>query len=637
MPYHGGFRPLDGCLQVAPDVSCTDSCLIGEHCRKFIVPASASGTRRSQSLRQASLNISRSGAAIEELGSTIAELDEAICALLAESTSKKPSSLGKKPEKEKHVFGFIKLSHSSPEFSSTNAKDDARRAHPSSRQRAEEALEALKVQYALVLKSLHGGHLENSQGSFPSSLPRTEEEDEPHVRSPSHASFYNKPQSSRRVSLAASSISDCEWFDAPEGAEEFVLDVQMIEGTEQPSRMLTNDSRSSLDDDRSSIDTDINDDRPNTPPVSSPEPHIVRRSELPSPIVADEGSLFAVLKKNVGKDLSTIALPVTFNEPLTLLQRAAEEVEYYDLLAQAASSSDPVEQMCFVAAFAVSSYAHTQHRTGRKGFNPMLAETFEDERMKFIAEKVRHQPVVMAYHAEGPGWELTATSSGKTKFWGKSLEIIPLGVTRLQIGNDHYEWRKPSSFLRNMMVGTKYLEHCGKLCIDNATNGMRCVLEFKQAGYWGATNQVSGVVHSSSDDVVARLDGKWDDQIAQTLDSDHFRVLWRVTQPPKNVHEYYGFTSFGMTLNEVTPDMKGKLPATDSRYRPDVRALEEGDLDTAEAEKVRVEEAQRERRRRGEERQPRWFKEEGDEWVYAGGYWEARARGWKDAPIEPLW
>jgi hypothetical protein len=50
--------------------------------------------------------------------------------------------------------------------------------------------------------------------------------------------------------------------------------------------------------------------------------------------------------------------------------------------------------------------------------NPLLAETFEIPQLKFIAEKVSHHPVVMAYHAEGEGWELYATSSGKTKFWG---------------------------------------------------------------------------------------------------------------------------------------------------------------------------------------------------------------------------
>lgn len=48
----------------------------------------------------------------------------------------------------------------------------------------------------------------------------------------------------------------------------------------------------------------------------------------------------------------------------------------------------------------------------------MLAETFEDVRLRLIAEKVCHNPVVLAYHAEGEGWELYATASGKTKFWG---------------------------------------------------------------------------------------------------------------------------------------------------------------------------------------------------------------------------
>lgn len=66
----------------------------------------------------------------------------------------------------------------------------------------------------------------------------------------------------------------------------------------------------------------------------------------------------------------------------------------------------------------------------------MLAETFEDVRMKFIAEKVKHNPVELAFHAEGERWsalhstqltdtdspaELWGTSAGRTKFWGAPL------------------------------------------------------------------------------------------------------------------------------------------------------------------------------------------------------------------------
>ena len=49
----------------------------------------------------------------------------------------------------------------------------------------------------------------------------------------------------------------------------------------------------------------------------------------------------------------------------------------------------------------------------------MLGETFEDSRMLFIAEKVRHNPLEIAYHAESADWDLTSTSCGKTKFWGE--------------------------------------------------------------------------------------------------------------------------------------------------------------------------------------------------------------------------
>jgi oxysterol-binding protein-related protein 3/6/7 len=196
--------------------------------------------------------------------------------------------------------------------------------------------------------------------------------------------------------------------------------------------------------------------------------------------------------------------------------------------------------------------------------------------------------------------------------------------------------KKPSSFMRNLMMGTKYLEHSGQMVIENKTTGARCVLEFKEAGYWSPANVVEGKVFTSQGDAATAIEGKWDEQLAQKLDDSHLRVLWRISPFPKHCREYYGFTSFAITLNEITPDLEGKLPPTDSRFRPDVRALEEGDLDRAEEEKRRVEEAQRERRRQGKNAEPRWFRQVGsDDWQYVGGYWEERAQGWKTK--EPLW
>ncbi|KAG1715647.1 hypothetical protein ID866_1529 [Astraeus odoratus] len=614
--------------------------------RKFIIADGRKSTVIARaSARPSHSQWNRSSVIAEDMSSIIAELESAIAVLQTNDSRKKNSSLKSKSDKEKHghlkdsKFSMFKKSGGHHE-DGTLAKSIADPNHLAHFQRINTALESLKAQHAALLRSLHG--IQGDMTPPGASPPSTAVEQKPEeLLSTSRFSTALTRQSKR--SPSTSSLSDSgpiEWFDAQDNvAEEFVLEDPTPDEERGPLSLPSGGMSYKEYESASSDDDEEMPPQPPDPAVDSTlrAHQIIRRTRLPCGPVGDEGSLFAILKKNVGKDLSTITFPVSFNEPLTILHRAAEEMEYHDLLQQAADSTDSVERICFVAAFAVSGYAHTRHRTGRKGFNPVLAETFEDIRMKFIAEKVSHNPVIIAYHAEGNGWELEATSAGKTKFWGKSLEIIPLGTTRLSIGQDRYEWQvnKPSSFMRNLMMGTKYLEHCGKMTIKNLSSGMSCVIDFRQAGYWGASNEVAGTVLSASGEVCAHIEGKWDEQIALALDPSHLRVLWRITPFPKQALDYYGFTGFAITLNEITVDLEGKLPPTDSRFRPDVRALEEGNVDLAEEQKTRLEELQRDRRRRGVDRLPRWFKQVGEDWVYVGGYWEERTRGWRD--IEPLW
>ena len=62
-----------------------------------------------------------------------------------------------------------------------------------------------------------------------------------------------------------------------------------------------------------------------------------------------------------------------------MLQRLSEELEYSEILDQAALCDESCEQLAYVAAFTVSAYATTLFRTG-KPFNPLLGETFEFDR-----------------------------------------------------------------------------------------------------------------------------------------------------------------------------------------------------------------------------------------------------------------
>jgi oxysterol-binding protein 1 len=110
----------------------------------------------------------------------------------------------------------------------------------------------------------------------------------------------------------------------------------------------------------------------------------------------------------IGKDMTKMTLPVSFNEPTSLLQRVAEDMEYADLLDIAADRTDSTERMVYVAAFAASEYASTIGRVA-KPFNPLLGETYEyvrpDKNYRFFIEQVSHHPPIGAAYAESPKWE----------------------------------------------------------------------------------------------------------------------------------------------------------------------------------------------------------------------------------------
>lgn len=127
---------------------------------------------------------------------------------------------------------------------------------------------------------------------------------------------------------------------------------------------------------------------PETPVVSHG-----RRLALPCPAPTGNQapSVWGILTKNIGKDLSRISMPVTLNEPIGVLQRMCEELEYSELLDSASKETDPVERLTLLAAFAVSGYSSLFWRN-YKPFNPLLGESFEnvreDKNFRFIAEQV---------------------------------------------------------------------------------------------------------------------------------------------------------------------------------------------------------------------------------------------------------
>ncbi|XP_067843725.1 oxysterol-binding protein-related protein 6 isoform X4 [Heptranchias perlo] len=365
-------------------------------------------------------------------------------------------------------------------------------------------------------------------------------------------------------------------------------------------------------------------------------------------------NLWNILRNNIGKDLSKVSMPVELNEPLNTLQHLCEELEYSELLDKAAETDDPYDRMVVIAAFAVSGYAATYYRATFKPFNPVLGETYEcireDKGFRFFAEQVSHHPPISACHCESKKFVFCQDIRLKNKFWGKSMEILPVGRVNVILPKygDQFEWNKVTTCIHNILSGQRWIEHYGEITIRNTkSNACICKLTFIKGTYWSSNvNEIQGFVMDQEGKVVRRLFGKWHEGLYCGV-APSAKCIWRPGSMPTDSDMYYGFTRFAIELNELDPVLKEFLPSTDARFRPDQRYLEEGNIEAAASEKRRIEELQRERRRFMEENntiyQPRFFKKvfEGNQresWMSNGNYWELRKDpGFSKLESSTLW
>uniref|UniRef100_A0A8C6LUB3 Oxysterol-binding protein n=1 Tax=Nothobranchius furzeri TaxID=105023 RepID=A0A8C6LUB3_NOTFU len=368
-----------------------------------------------------------------------------------------------------------------------------------------------------------------------------------------------------------------------------------------------------------------------------------RRTALPAhcPDNSHVG-LMAILYNNIGKDLARVSMPAALNEPVNLLQRLCEELEYSELLDVANNTPDPYQRMVYIAAFAISGYTTATFRNRYKPFNPVLGETYEcireDRGFRFISEQVCHHPPISACHAESENFTFWQDQRWKNKFWGKSLEILPTGMVNVTLSRygDHYEWNKVVTCIHNVLSQQRYLEHYGEVTIQNLKNSTcTCKITFVKSRYWGSDtnkNEVQGTVLDQGGSVIHRFGGLWHEGIfCDTLPTP--KCIWKPNSQPKDYLQFYGFSTFAMELNELTPDLRPFLPPTDTRLRPDQRMLEEGNVSGADRKKDEIEELQRERRKelakKGSEHTPRFFRKAKDSsgrdvWLNTGTYWELR-------------
>lgn len=60
-----------------------------------------------------------------------------------------------------------------------------------------------------------------------------------------------------------------------------------------------------------------------------------------------------------------------------------------------------------------------------------------------FVEQVSHHPTLIACHSDGNGWKFWGDSNLRTKFWGTSIQLDPVGTLTLEFDDGEvFQWSK---------------------------------------------------------------------------------------------------------------------------------------------------------------------------------------------------
>ena len=367
-----------------------------------------------------------------------------------------------------------------------------------------------------------------------------------------------------------------------------------------------------------------------------------KRKELPHKIICPKN----IIKEMITNFTKKLPSPVYFNEPLSMGQKQCEKFKYMDLLIKAGAEPSKEMQMCYIASFLIGEIFLNLGRS-LKPFNPIIGETYEffdnEKKFRFYSEQVTHNPQVNAYIAETPEFAFYGDTLNTTsfKFFKGAIELIFKNKLHMHCKKtgDHYIFNPPNVYVKGLMKPPLYNDYVGTTIIQNITDtSYRCELKFIEEGWTpDSLGNFEGTVFKDYETIVYLLKGNWKKEIYMTDPEGNNRIdlllLDESQEYLKNTTDSYAIPEFTCSLNQITPELEKLLPKNDSRFRLDMRNLEEKtETEEAQSYKLRYEEKQR-RELCGENHKILFFTEllspetEDKYYIPNGKYWEYRKSG----------
>ena len=367
-----------------------------------------------------------------------------------------------------------------------------------------------------------------------------------------------------------------------------------------------------------------------------------RRTVLPHKIVCPKN----IIKEFITNLTKKLPSPVYFNEPISMGQKQCERFKYMDLLIKAGTEPNKEKQMCYIAAFLIGELFLNLGRS-LKPFSPIIGETYEyfdnSKNFRFYSEHVQHTPHVNAYIGETPEFAYYGDTMNSTsfKFFKGSVELLFKNKIHVHCKGtgDHYIFNFPSVYVKGLMKPPMYNDYSGTTIIQNTNNASyRCEIKFIEEGWSpNSLGKFEGTVFKDYDTVVYLLKGNWTKEIYATDPNGENRydllILDQNQNYLKNNFENYVIPEHTCGLNQLTPELEKFLPKNDSRFRQDIRLLEQKvETEEAQSYKSRYEKKQNEKLLK-EDHKILFFTEyispesECKYYIPNGKYWEVRKKG----------
>ncbi|XMA11337.1 hypothetical protein WAI453_004128 [Rhynchosporium graminicola] len=326
----------------------------------------------------------------------------------------------------------------------------------------------------------------------------------------------------------------------------------------------------------------------------------------------NKGSWSAFLKSiaSFSGDLSSLTAPPFILSSTSLVEFSSYWAEHPSLFVAPAHEQDPKKRALLVLKWFLSTlkqqYASRSEKFGneKKPLNPFLGELFLGKWVdaagttELVSEQVSHHPPVTAYRIANKehGVYLEGYNAQKASF-SRTIYVKQIGhaVFKIPAFDETYLITLPNLHIEGLIFGAPFVELNDKTYITSSS-GYTAKIDYSGKGWLsGKKNSFTATLYPTGHekDVIYTATGQWN-------------KTFEITEGKKQIVDTYSAVDFPTTPLTIAP-VETQDPMESRRAWQKVAAgIAVGDMDATGVEKAKIEESQRELRKKEQAEGRQW-------------------------------